>query len=167
MRKLFILISILAIGPTLAADITNPQTDASQLTTGVLPSARLGGMANISATLGAPVALNNIANFFDGPSIAQGSVGTWYISATATVDDVVGSADIGCKLWDGTTVIDSGGSSTAAAGKVASVDLSGVITSPAGNIKISCRDFTSVNGQILNNFTGAGKDTSITAFRIN
>lgn len=123
-------------------------------------------MSTASNTLGADVLLNNTATFFDGPSMAQGTSGTWFVSGGVTVLDTAGAAGIFAKLWDGTTVIASGVVSTAANGSAAVLTLSGFITSPAGNIRISCKDVTSTNGQILFNASGASKDAHIFGIRI-
>jgi hypothetical protein len=81
--------------------------NASQLTTGTLPPARLG-LGQLTNSLGADVALNNTANYFDGPSVAQGSTGTWFGTGTMTLTDSGGAQNFYCKLWDGTTVMASG-----------------------------------------------------------
>ena len=122
----------------------------------------------ITASLGANVAMNNTANYFDGPSVAQGTSGTWFASGTIGVQDTtVGNNVIQVKLWDGTTVIAScfavlsGATSSAAA-----ISLSGFISAPAGNIRISAKDVTTTAGLILFNGTGNSKDSTITAIRI-
>ncbi len=140
--------------------------NATQLTTGTIPPARLG-LSQITASLGANVALNNTSNYFDGPSIAQGSTGTWWASGTATVTDTAGAANIDCKLWDGTTVIASGRASIQAVNLVVAVALSGFLATPAGNIRISCKDVASTSGSMLFNATGNSKDNTVSAFRIN
>jgi len=119
----------------------------------------------ITNSLGADVALNNVSNYFDGPSVAQGTAGTWFVSGTVTVFDTV-TAGFFAKLWDGTTVIASCGASVTSGSNRASISLSGFITSPAGNLRISVRDFTSVNGTILFNGSTLSKDSTITAIRI-
>lgn len=98
--------------------------------------------------LGADVLLNNVASFFDGPSMAQGATGTWLAGGTVTLTSTsAGSDQFQCKLWDGTTII-----AQTEIGNVANeftqASLSGYLASPAGNIRISCRDITSVNGKI-------------------
>jgi hypothetical protein len=120
----------------------------------------------IHASLGSDVALNNIANYFDGPSIAQGTTGTWFASGTVTVVDSAGAANFNCKLWDGTTVIASAKGSMTSAGFPVSVSLSGYIASPAGNIRISVNDPNSTSGAIKFNASGNSKDSTISAFRI-
>jgi hypothetical protein len=118
----------------------------------------------ITASLGADVALNNVANYFDGPSVAQGTSGVWFVSGTVTVFDS-GNANIFSKLWDGTTVIASAVASVSANFRAA-VSLAGFITSPAGNLRISCRDATTVGGKIEFNASGNSKDSTISAIRI-
>ena len=123
------------------------------------------GFSPITASLGADVALNNTANYFDGPSIAQGTAGTWFVSGTITVTDTA-AAVIVIRLWDGTTTIASGLATVSIGTIPYSMALSGYITSPAGNLRISARDVSSVNGQILYNYTTDAADSTITAIRI-
>lgn len=126
-----------------------------------------GGLTTLSNSLGADVALNNTANYFDGPSVAQGATGTFDAGASVSLTDTAGAAVFYCKLWDGTTVIDSivvGGYGAANVNYTAS--LRGTIASPAGNIRVSVRDITSTSGKILFNASGNSKDSSITVVRI-
>jgi hypothetical protein len=120
----------------------------------------------ITSSLGADVLMNNTANYFDGPSIAQGSTGTWFVSGTVTMVDTAGVAAFIAKLWDGTTVIASGRITSTGAGNPAPISLSGYIASPAGNLRISCRDSASTSGKIVYDNSGNAKDSTITAFRI-
>lgn len=123
-------------------------------------------LPKITASLGADVALNNVSNYFDGPSVAQGTSGTWLAVATVTISDVSNSGGtVNCKLWDGTSVIASAAFRMPLAGSF-SVSLSGVITSPAGNLRVSCQDAAFTTGKILFNATGNSKDSTITAVRI-
>ncbi len=119
----------------------------------------------ITASLPNDILLNNTANYFDGPSIAQGSTGTWWVSGTVTITDT-SAANIICKLWDGTTVIASSGSVTVGASGIVAVSLSGFLTAPAGNLRISCKDGTNATGKIIFNGSGNSKDSTISAFRI-
>lgn len=123
-------------------------------------------MTPITNSLGGDVALNNTANYFDGPSVAQGTAGTWFVSGTVVVLDTAGIATYSVKLWDGTTVIASGSQVGVGASSPMSVSLSGYIVSPAGNLRISAKDITSTNGAIKFNSTGNSKDSTITAIRI-
>jgi hypothetical protein len=119
----------------------------------------------LTNSLGADVALNNTANYFDGPSVVQGTVGTWFVSGSVIVNDA-GQATIFAKLWDGTTVISSGVATVTGTNVQETIALSGLITAPAGNLRISCKDATTVNGKISFNNSGNSKDSTITAIRI-
>jgi hypothetical protein len=122
-------------------------------------------LSTLSSSLGADVLLNNTANYFDGPSVAQGTSGTWLVIAKVTLSSA--STDgLNCKLWDGTTVIDSGRTVNPIAGVPITITLAGIITAPAGNLKISAQDVSSTTGKILFNGSGASNDSKITAVRI-
>jgi len=123
-------------------------------------------LARLTASLGADVALNNTGTYFDGPSVAQGTTGTWFASGSIVVNDTGGAANINVKLWDGTTVIDSGRFSVIAANKEGPVALSGYITNPAGNIRISAQDATATTGVIVFNDSTGGKDSTLTVLRV-
>lgn len=122
--------------------------------------------AQITASLGSDVAMNSTASYFDGPSIAQGSSGTWWVSGTVTIIEPSTADQIGCKLWDGTTVIASAQIfiSTATASQAAA--LSGYLASPVGNLRISCKPGSVTTGKIAFNSSGNSKDSTISAFRI-
>lgn len=130
-----------------------------------LVSSGFPAAAPITNSLAADVLLNNTANYFDGPSVAQGSSGTWFVSGTVTVEDTAGIADFNAKLWDGTTVIASG-RAFQTGGQQITITLSGVITSPAGNLRISVNDPSSTSGKIQFNASGNSKDSTISAYRI-
>lgn len=123
-------------------------------------------MPTLTISLAADVAMNNIANYFPGPTVAQGSVGKWEASGTVTMLDTAGGAKMDAKLWDGTTVIASGSSVAVGANSPVTISLSGRITSPAGNIRIDVRDASSTNGVIIFNTTGNSKDSTLTVKRI-
>jgi len=120
----------------------------------------------ITNSLGADVALNNTANYFDGPSIAQGTSGTWFVSGTISLIDTAGTAQFQVKLWDGTTVIASTVTQSTGDNLERSVSLSGYLASPAGNLRISAKDVSSTSGKILYNQSGNSKDSTISAIRI-
>ena len=122
-------------------------------------------MTPITNSLSGDVALNNTANYFDGPSIAQGTSGTWFVSGHVTFYDGAGNA-FHAKLWDGTTVIDSGYFNTGAPNYQGQIALSGFIASPVGNLRISVKDAGATSGVIAFNSTGNSKDSTITAIRI-
>lgn len=119
-----------------------------------------------NAVTGSPVALNNIALFFDGPSVAQGKTGVWFVSGAVTVWDTAAAARINVQLWDGTTVIASGRAELTGANLAATVSLSGYLAAPAGNLRISAQDATNTTGQILNDIGSGNNASSISAFRI-
>ena len=122
--------------------------------------------APITNSLGADVLLNNTANYFDGPSVAQGSVGKWFVSGTVVIGSTLVDL-IRIKLWDGTTVVASSYAITQAnLASPISITVSGFISAPAGNLRISAQDGGSANGKILFNSSGNSKDSTITAFRI-
>jgi len=114
------------------------------------------------------VALNNTANYFDGPSVAQGSSGKWFASGTVTLGNTAASKIFDIKLWDGTNVVASaevvGG--TLATVYPVTVSLSGLFTSPPGNIRISARCVSDTNGKLLSSNSALGKDCTITAIKI-
>ena len=123
-------------------------------------------MSPITASLGSDVSLSTAVSYFDGPSIAQGTVGTWFVSGTVTlIDAVTANAVYHLKLWDGTTVIASALHTQATISKHVSVALSGYITAPAGNLRISAKDVSST-GALVFNATGNSKDCTLTAIRI-
>jgi hypothetical protein len=121
----------------------------------------------LTNSLAADVALNNTANFFDGPSVAQGTVGTWFASGTVGIQNAAAST-FQLKLWDGTTTFASAffALTGAAGANQGSCSLSGFITSPAGNIRISVKDPTQVTANIKFNVSGLSKDSTVTAVRI-
>ena len=121
-------------------------------------------LSPITNSLSSDVALNNVSIYFDGPSLAQGTVGAWFASGTVTVIVVSGST-IETKLWDSATVISSSRFIVPTGGH-ASIALSGFINNPVGNIRISVKDTSGTTGNIKFNASGIAKDSTITAIRI-
>ena len=117
-------------------------------------------------SLGADVDLNNTANYFTGPTCAQGTVGTWFASGSVTLLSTGGATNMFAKLWDGTTVIDSAFATTSGADNAVVISLSGYLSAPAGNIRISCRDINGTNGKIKYNSTGESKDSTLSVIKI-
>lgn len=130
---------------------------------GFFPSGIFSPLTNI---LGSNVALNNTVAFFDGPSISQGTVGTWLVWGWVTCEDVGGSAQFNAKLWDGTTVLASGAGNSAGPTGAVTISLTGLITSPAGNLRMSAQDVTRTSGSIQYNFSGQSADSGIVAIRL-
>jgi hypothetical protein len=120
----------------------------------------------LTNSLGANVAMNNVSNFFDGPSVAQGSTGTWFASGTVTLDDPTSIASYRCKLWDGTTVIASSGTTSPGVDLSVTISLSGYLASPAGNIRISCQAPTTTAGLIVASLAAMTKSSTISVIRV-
>lgn len=72
-----------------------------------------------------------------------------------------------CKLWDGTTVIASAQFYNIAGDGGVNQSLSGFLASPAGNIRISCRDMSTTSGAIRANASANSHDSTIWGIRIN
>lgn len=139
------------------------------ITTGtvLITTAASGLITTATNTLSGDVSLSNTGVYFTGPSCANGTAGTWFASGTVTLTDTAGAATYDVKLWDGTTVIASTVVGTfGAANTNIPVTLSGIITTPAGNIRISVKDITSTSGLIKFNASGNSADSTITAIRI-
>lgn len=122
--------------------------------------------APVTNSLAADVNLNNTGTYFDGPSCANGTTGTWFASGTVTLTDTAGAGNINIKLWDGSTVIASANVYIPSASAFVCASLSGYITTPAGNLRISCKDVTSTSGKIIFNQSGNSKDSTISAVRV-
>ena len=120
----------------------------------------------VTNSLSGDVALNNTATFFTGPTIPQGTVGIWFASGTVTLTDTAVQAAFQVKLWDGTSLISSTRVKLPVIDQAMSVTLSGYISAPAGNIRISVCDLSATTGVILYNQSTLTKDSTITAIRI-
>ncbi|MGM4997853.1 beta strand repeat-containing protein [Tardiphaga sp. 538_B7_N1_4] len=123
-------------------------------------------LSTATALLGADVPMSVAGTYYDGPSIAQGTSGTWLVTGTVTITDTGTTPAFNIKLWDGTTVIASTKTINPIAGVAVSATLSGIKSSPAGNLRISVAAVGSTTGKILFNASGAGGDGSISAIRI-
>ena len=121
--------------------------------------------SKITNSLSGDVSISSTSTFFDGPSVAQGTSGTWFASGRITVTSTT-TDGFYAKLWDGTTVIDSAWVTNNVANAGMAIPLSGCLASPAANIKISVENITSTNGKIVYNQTGLSKDSTLTAIRI-
>lgn len=119
----------------------------------------------ISNSLGADVIITTAGTYYDGPSVAQGTAGTWLVTGTVSTVDT-SSGVWSYKLWDGTTLIASANDSENVGTIKNVVSLSGVITNPAGNLRISATSTNSGSARFLANGSGLAKDSTITAVRI-
>jgi hypothetical protein len=126
----------------------------------------VANLSPITNSLGGDVNLNNTGTYFNGPAVAQGTSGTWFVSGSVTCLSGASPNTFTAKLWDGTTVIASGAATTFAGATVTVIALSGFMTSPAGNLRIDVKDITATDGKIVFNSSGNSKDSTITAFRI-
>jgi hypothetical protein len=152
-----------------AGAIGQPNGVASLDAGGKVPFAQLPlAGAVFQNALAANVAVNVVNQYFDGPSLALGP-GVWLVFGGVTLLDSFANSTWSGKLWDGATVVDSGVLQFVNGGanpNVAKMFLAGVIVNPAGNVKISVSNSISVAGVVRSNYSGAGKDSSLTAIRI-
>ncbi len=102
----------------------------------------------LSNTTVGDIALNNTATFFTGPTVAQGTAGTWLAMGTVVLVDTVGGAIFNAVLGDGVTSA-AAEANTASSNAAVCISLSIIITSPAGNIRITAKDGTSTSGKIV------------------
>jgi len=159
-----------SVSTALANNTTATTQSANDNSTKVATTAYIDKLTGsvIANSLASDVALNNSSIFFDGPSIAQGATGTWFVSGTITLfTNNYGADTFTVKLWDGTTVIAS--TSLALPGVSSSgyftVSLSGFMASPAANLRISVKS-SGTSNRIVYNQSGLAKDSTITAFRV-
>lgn len=154
----------------LAEDLISPEVanafTAAQKTQILTNIGAAPAITTATNSLGADTAISNSV-YTDGPSMAQGTSGTWFASGAVIVTDTVGVVNIKAKLWDGTTIIDSRSVTVTVATDSFAIPLSGVITSPAANIRISCTSTAAgATSKFLFNASGNSKDCTITGVRI-
>ena len=103
--------------------------------------------------------------FVDGPSVSAGSSGTWFVAGSVTMITSIAGSEMILKLWDGTTVLSGGIVYIPGVALLGSVALSGIISNPAGNLRIST-SAAAGNCWMTINATGTSKDSTIYATRI-
>ena len=148
---------------TLAVDLATSQA------TGILPRAKGGFDADeITNALAANANMTATGAYFTGPTVAQGTSGTWFVRGSITVINTGGGDNVNVKLWDGTNVIASASVALVSISGTyrANVHLSGIAVSPAGNLRISVSPVSRTDGVIAFNQSGNSKDSTITAIRI-
>jgi len=164
------LVTILAFAAISGSNTLAPSNDLSDVASASAARANIGAALAptvFTNALTADVALNNLSTFFDGPSVAQGTSGTFFVIGAVLIYDTNGAAaSFDLKLWDGTTVIDSARAEVPSAQFRNKITLQGVITNPAGNLRVSVNDRSFTTGKIAFNQSGLGKDSTITAVRI-
>jgi hypothetical protein len=137
--------------------------------TGILPAAN-GGFPGVTTTtsLGGDVSISSSATYFDGPAIAQGTTGTWLVMGTATLQAATQGTTWALKLWDGGSKILSSTDAIyegPAGGGQKSISLSGIVTSPAGNVRISASSNVTTS-KFAFNVSGNSLDCTLTAVRL-
>lgn len=119
----------------------------------------------VANSLSADVSITDSTNYFDGPSVAVGASGKFFASSTSSLKDSSSAGIYSAKLWDGTTLIASG-TYTGNATNPGCMTLSGFITNPVGNLRMSVRCTNTTTSKIIFNGSGNSKDSTITAFRV-
>lgn len=119
----------------------------------------------LTASLSSDVTLTSANTFLDGPSVANATAGLWLATGNITFAGTAGDV-CDAKLYDGTTVGDSG-TIVLGTGGFGSIHLSGLFTTPAGNIRIAGRDeTTATTPKIRFNLSGQSHDSTVTAVRL-
>lgn len=125
----------------------------------------VNALNKLTNSLAAGVAISNVA-FTDGPTVIQGTSGNWFVSGTVTI---IPSSNqiIKVILWDGNNIIASTSANNSAGGPGISISLSlsGFVSNPTGNLRISAQ-LGSGSGTFQANNSGEGKDSTITAIQI-
>jgi hypothetical protein len=142
---------------------------ASLLTAGA--GIAITGTPNPTIAIDIPALTNSLTSsvttpngaFADGPSVAQGTTGTWKASGTVTLT-APAAANFICKMYDGTTTIAASGNNVAG-GNNTTISLSGLLANPAGNIRIACDDLTAGTGSMAATIGGVSNASNITVTR--
>lgn len=121
-------------------------------------------LSSISEALGADSSAITTNTFVEIIDVAQGTTGTFLAMVSFTLLCNANSIPF-FKLWDGTTVIASGGVNIGGSAARFPVHLSGLITSPAGNIRLSVNENNAGSTVVKYDSSGQGKDTVLTVVR--
>ena len=161
-----------AIGSTGATGPTGPTGSAATGATGATggTGATGPGFGGATTFLGADVALNNTANFFDGPN--TGSIGAngqiWLIIGVVSLVSTVG-ANVEAGIFNGTAYI-ANSAGTVAGNFYLPITVCAVVTLTAAmTFTLRAKDSSNVNGTLLTTGVATGaanKATSITAIRL-
>ncbi len=126
-------------------------------------SSSSGPVTLLTAATTADFQLSTVS-FSTGPFVSQGSSGTWLTMGQITLQTSNTAGNITTKLWDGTTVIAAGALTLPGSGFIGTVALSGIITSPAGNLRISAQATQAI--AMLESVAASTSGSIITAMRI-
>jgi len=166
-------LKILNRAGTLDATVTaltqSPGDNTNNVATTAFVQAAIGypNLARFISSLGANVLMPVVGTYYDGPSVAQGGSGTWFVSGTVSLACGGGGDNWVLKLWDGTNVIASGATWTTNSSQYTTVSLSGYTTvAPTGNLRISAAALSRTDCIIAFNKSGNSKDSTISALRI-
>lgn len=151
-------------GNTLAK-ATLTQGTGIAITNGSGSIAVAANLSSLTNSLSSDVSLTNTSAYFDGPSVSQGTTGKFIAMGTVTMS-ASSAANFSVKLWDGTSVIASTRVTLESGMDLVTASLSGPITNPAADLRISVKDTNTTDGLILFNTSGNSKDSTITAIRI-
>lgn len=120
----------------------------------------------VTGTLSADVPLTSTTQYFTGPQVSAAGGGTWVVIGACGFYDNVSAQAFNWKLTDGTTTMASQQVQTPPVNGQASVTLVGVITNPAGNLRMAANNPGSTSGIIAANSSGNGKDCIVVAVKI-
>jgi hypothetical protein len=96
----------------------------------------------ITADIALPVA-NTLVT---GPSIAQGTAGTWLVGGKLSFIDTASSAKFFGVMTDGTTSFAGGQVQTVGANLPAEINFGAIVGSPAGNLRLQLASATTTTG---------------------
>lgn len=142
-----------------ANSFTSAQQAQARTNIGAAPATNF-----LTNSLVSDVSLTSASTFFTGPTVAQGTIGTFFASGTVTYNDAA-TAAIKAILWDGTTVFASTEIICLSTQTVTDISVSGALTNPVANIRISLSSSTTT-GVMKANLSGEGKDSTLTVFKI-
>jgi len=124
-------------------------------------STSTGFLTYVTHSATASVAAASTSAYTDfGPGVNLGSTGVWLVWATSQlVGPGAAPGSISVKLWDGTTTL-SVATQSIAANNDHVLFLSGVITNPAANLKISGQAFSAANQVTMSSTDALGNTAS-------
>ncbi len=130
-----------------------------------------GFMTFLSNVLTTNTTFQTTGVYVTGPQVSQGTSGIWFATGTQTFLTGVSAATINFKLWDGTTVMAGATAASPGANFRCSVSVSGIVSSPAANIRIDGVMLTGAGATGLwiasdNNIGGSTTVSGLTAIRI-